>query len=342
MASDYPLPESSAVQPAQKALHNLNPPNHSGIAPGIALVRNRMRRGTQPAVVEEMQAWLDALRAQGRSGKTLATYAAALKNLRGRLAKRRITLVSQITTPVLIAWQARLVRAGCAPATVELFLRATRLWLAWIAGEGRLLLNPAAALNTPRLSKTVGDVLSADEMERLICGVSSTDRIGRRDRALLELAYSTGARLEEIARLDVSSVDLANRMVRLLGKFDRERMVPLTKAACRALASYLCHARPSLLGSGQDTGLFISSRTGRRMASSAVAEVIKGRARRAGLKLSPHGIRRAFATHLLQRNASPAAIRDLLGHQSYRHLGQYLLLHPSSVIAIHRRSKLNR
>jgi integrase/recombinase XerD len=342
MDSDYPSPESFAVQPVQKAQHNLIPPNHSGIGSGIAPVRNRVKGGTRPAVVEEMQAWLDALRTQGRSGKTLATYATALKNLRGSLAKRRITLVSQITTPVLIAWQARLVRAGCAPATVELFTRATRLWLAWTVGEGRLLLNPAAALNTPRLPKTVGAVPSADEMERLICSISGSDRIGRRDRALLELAYSTGARLEEIARLDVSSVDFANRMVRLLGKFDRERMVPLTKPACQALASYLRRARPSLLGSGQDAGLFISSRTGHRMASSAVAEVIKGRARRAGFKLSPHGIRRAFATHLLQRNASPAAIRDLLGHQSYRHLGQYLQLHPSSVIAIHRRSKLNR
>jgi integrase/recombinase XerD len=296
----------------------------------------------RPAIVEEMEAWLKHLGALGRSSKTVATYAVALKNLRTSLIAGRIKQVRQITPAMLIAWQGGLSQGGCAPATVDLFTRAVRLWMAWMADEGRLLLNPAQGLTVPRLPKTLGIVPTVEEMMRLLRSVSGTGKIARRDRALLELAYSTGARLGELTQLDVTSVDLDTRLVRLLGKFGRDRMVPLTTPACRALSAYVKRARPMLLGDRQDSALFISSRVQRRMASSAVAAVIVSRARRAGLELTPHCIRRAFATHLLRGDASPAAIRELLGHQSYRHLAKYLRLQPSGMIRAHRQSRLNQ
>lgn len=302
---------------------------------------NRKVQTRGPAVVEQSTVWLRAQRLLGRSRKTLADYAVVLKNLRLFLRRRGITRITEIRPGDLAAWQRRL--SGCAPATLDLFTRVVRQWSAWLVATDRLFDNPARRLTAPKYFRPLGRCPSEADMEHLIASVGGRGAVAVRDRALLETAYSTGARLEELTTLAVASVDLTNRLLRIRGKGGRDRMVPLTRPACRALKAYLTHARTDLLkGAGGRTALFIGSRGGRPMAAPAIAGVIKRRAATAGFKLAPHDIRRAFATHLLRGGAHPAVIRELLGHQTYRHLGSYLKLHPGDLIRTARASRISR
>ena len=163
-------------------------------------------------------------------------------------------------------------------------------------------------------------------MKALLRAAEGKGVVGLRNLALLEVAYSTGARLEELARLQVLSVDLRNRLVRIMGKGGVERVVPLTRLAVRRLTDYLGSARTRLLGQNPDCGaLFVGTRKGAPLRSPGIAGVVRLVARRANMAITPHAIRRAFATHLYNGGAGPAEIKDLLGHRSYRHLVHYLI-----------------
>ena len=172
--------------------------------------------------------------------------------------------------------------------------------------------------------------------------VNGSGPLALRDRALLETAYASAARRSELAGLDVGSVDWANGVLRIRGKGERERIVPLTRAALLALNRYLQDARPRLGRESGDMALFLSLRGGHRLGSAGLAGVIRRRAAAAGFDLAPHGIRRAVATYLVRRGAPIYQVKELLGHQSFRHLSRYSLPQTANVQRLLRRSRLNR
>ena len=295
---------------------------------------NRMSASPSSPLLPPAVAWLDFLRCARYSPKTISTYTAALLNLQRFLKERDIVDARRIKQSDLEAWQQTL----CAhtPATQEQFTRIMGYWLKWLVKQGRLFHSPAAERKKLKLPHRLVRCPSEVEMKRLLSSVTGRTPLAKRNRALLEIAYGTGARVGELAQLQLSSVRLDDGLVLLHGKGDRDRVVPLTRLACQSLARYLIQARGRLLGSHPDHGaLFIGSRGGRPLSPIGITRALESAARRIGLRLTPHDIRRAFATHLLRGGAQPAQVKELLGHQTYRHLARYLQASPP-------RLKLNR
>jgi integrase/recombinase XerD len=293
-----------------------------------------MKQGTKSsAVVDQFTLWLASLREQGRSPRTVLTYASAVTNFTRYLRRRRLRHLTVIERRHLDAWRRHLVDSGCKPATVDLFVRTLRGAFTWLVQTGRLFLNPAEGLVAPKVPRPMNLIPSEADMRRLLESITARDPVGLRDRALLETAYATGARLEELVRLDLGSIDTANRLLRLRGKGEKDRLEPLTETALATLADYLARARPQFPQRPDEPALFLSSRGGRRLAFYAIEVMVRRRAAKVDLVLTPHAIRRAFATHLLRAGACPAEVRELLGHRSYRHLGHYLRFNPDEMPA---------
>ncbi|HWD40176.1 MAG TPA: tyrosine-type recombinase/integrase [Fimbriimonas sp.] len=173
----------------------------------------------------------------------------------------------------------------------------------------------------------MGDVVSEEDMRRLIESIDAPDQLSRRDRAIIELAYGCGARLEEMTRLNVDAVDLSRGLVHLTGKGRSDRIIPLTRCAVSELRRYLQCVRPGLVGKGNpERALFIGLRGTGRLCSASLCRIVQTRAEAVNLIVHPHTIRRSIATHLVERGAPIAYVKAFLGHATYRHLGHYVRL----------------
>jgi integrase/recombinase XerD len=181
----------------------------------------------------------------------------------------------------------------------------------------------------PAPPRRLPKAIAVGEVERLLAAAGSGGNArGLRDRALLELLYGTGARISETVGLDVDDLDLERGVVRLLGKGDKERLVPVGRFACAAVDGYLVRARPALAAAGPGgPALFLNARGGRLTRQSAWA-VLRAAAQRAGLgaAVSPHTLRHSFATHLLDGGADVRVVQELLGHASVTTTQVYTLV----------------
>ena len=186
-------------------------------------------------------------------------------------------------------------------------------------------------------------VPSVADLRRLLAAPNAAAPFGVRDRALLETAYATGARREELVTLDATAVDLVNATVRVVGKGRRERVLPLTRPAVAWLNRYTTRARPVLLkGKLDEPALWIDLHAG-RLSPHGLDVLVKKHAAAAKLRgVTPHTLRRACATHLLQGGAHPVFVQQLLGHATLRHLAHYLRMTIAELKATHARSKPGR
>lgn len=276
-----------------------------------------------PSVAE----WLRSLAHRKYSVRTLRLYTSALRDLLAYMKEREVVRVQDLDLACLEGWRAALVGRGFVPNSVTTYLGIARNWCRWLSTSGRSFVNPAGRLTIPAATSPMGAVLSADDMRRFVESIDGTDLLSRRDRAVVELAYASGARLEEIARLNVESLDLDRGLVRLMGKGKTERIVPLTRCAVAALRSYTKHVRPFILGNHPaENALFVGCRRTGRLCTVSLSRLIRNRGVAVNLDVLPHTIRRSFATHLVQGGAPIAHVKALLGHASYRHMGRYVLL----------------
>jgi integrase/recombinase XerC len=196
------------------------------------------------------------------------------------------------------------------------------LWK-WLEREGRAKSNPAAAVLTPKLPKHLPEVLDAREIELLLGAPDQHTPFGRRDRALLEWLYSSGARVAETSDLDLEHVDWKKGEARVVkGKGSKDRLVMLGAPALSALKSYVEDWRPELLARarakvGEERAVWLNSR-GTRLSGHAIYILIRDYARESGIQktVSPHTLRHSFATHLLEGGADLRVVQELLGHQS--------------------------
>jgi integrase/recombinase XerC len=242
------------------------------------------------------------------------------------------TALARMDTLTVRSYLAALHRGKLARRSLARHLSTIRSFFRWACREGHLAKNPAKGLPSPRLPKTLPRAMTLPDTERLLSAQDESP-FPDRERALFELLYATGLRVSETAGLDLEDVDLASRLVRVVGKGRRERIVPFGEEAEEALRAYLparAAARregPSGEPPGAGEPLFVNTRGGRLTARS-MARVLKRRLRAAGLptELSPHALRHTFATHLLSAGADLRAIQELLGHaslsttQKYTHL----------------------
>jgi integrase/recombinase XerD len=258
----------------------------------------------------ELEGFL-ALLATRRAPRTVEAYRRDL----GQLSGWRKGPVGEATTEELERWLAEMRAAGLAATTVARRVAALRSFFRHQMLLGAREDNPAAALQLPRRARTLPRTLSPAEAERLIDAANGTTPRAMRDRALVELMYSSGLRVSEATGLHRRSVDLEDRLVRALGKGSKERLVPLGRPAVDALRRYIAMGRPHLDRRNRPE-LFLNARGGPLTRAGAFL-ILRRLAEKAGLdplRVHPHLLRHSFATHLLEGGADLRSVQEMLGH----------------------------
>jgi integrase/recombinase XerD len=204
-----------------------------------------------------------------------------------------------------------------------------KIFFRWLAGRGRLLMDPAEPLHAPKPEKALPETLHAQDCKKLLESIDVTKPLGGRDLAMLELFYSSGLRLSELCGARLEQLDMEEKFLRVTGKGNKSRIVPLGEMARQAIERYLAVDRPALVKRRTGSQLFLSIRGG-ALSPDRVREIVKERAAQAGLdqNVYPHLLRHSFATHLLEGGADLRVIQELLGHadiattQIYTHVDQ--------------------
>jgi tyrosine recombinase XerC len=259
------------------------------------------------------------IRAYRRDLHELGAWASALGRDPGKLAYRDLR-----------GWAATLSDRRLARATVARKLAAARGLHDHLVRTGAATSNPAELLPSPKRARRLPRVLRADEVAMLLDRIPARTPLEVRDRALLELAYSSGLRADEIVRLDREDVDFDSEAIRVTGKGSKTRVLPIGEPAQHALRRYLETARPALEQQPEERALFISRR-GRRLSPSDIRRRLERWVREAALAghVSPHTLRHSFATHLLEGGADLRSIQELLGHASVATTQVYTRVEPS-------------
>jgi integrase/recombinase XerC/integrase/recombinase XerD len=281
------------------------------------------------------------LRRRGAAEKTRRAYRIDLGQF-ARWASGQELQAATIDHRALRRYAASLSERGQAPATVARKLAALRGFFRALVELGERGDNPAELLSSPKRPQNLPRVLKPADVATLLDGIPATTPLELRDRAMFELAYSSGLRAEELVSLDLDAVEFDAERVRVEGKGDKTRLVPTGEPALRAIERYLARARPAL-DNGEDAALFLS-KTGRRLSTSDVRRRLRVWTQHAVAQvpgagdLHPHALRHSFATHLLEGGADLRAIQELLGHASISTTQVYTRVESSRLRATYLRS----
>lgn len=256
---------------------------------------------------------------RGLSEHTVAAYRRDLAGYVGWLTEQGIDSTDAIDPRTVSAFIADRAGADPPPASTSLarLQSAVRGWHRFLVVEGIETDDPTGRLRPPKAPQRLPKALNVEQVERLLAAPSADEPIGLRDRALLELLYATGARVSEAVSLDVDDLAYGD-VLRLRGKGDKERIVPVGSYARAAVDAYLTRVRPQLAAKGRATArLFLGAR-GAPLSRQSAWLIIRSAAERAQLtaEVSPHTLRHSFATHLLQGGADVRVVQELLGHAS--------------------------
>ncbi len=285
---------------------------------------------------------------RGASAHTIAAYRRDLEAYAAGLDARGVSDPSSVSREDVTAHIAALRASGLAPSTVERKVSAIKSFHRFLVREGITENHPTARLPLPAVPDRLPDVVSVEDIARLLAQPFPDGALGLRDRAVLETLYGCGLRVSELVGLDVGDVDLPAGFLRVLGKGGKERMVPVSGQAAHALEAYFVAGKPHLRPKGSLAGVdpqavFVNVRGG-RISRQAIFGIVRKYGRRVGLELHPHTLRHSFATHLLEGGADLRALQEMLGHadlattQVYTHVDrrhvreEYLSTHPRARI----------
>ncbi len=282
--------------------------------------------GSPEAIIDK---FLDAIwMERGLSTNTLGAYRADLVALQRWLAKRDVSLIYATRADLLafIAWRTK---EGAKPRSTARQLSSFRRFYRFLLREGAIGEDPTLKIEMPKVGRSLPKSLTESEVESLLGAPEVSDPLGHRDRTMLELLYATGLRVSELINLRQSEINLNQGVLRISGKGDRERLIPIGEEAQRWLREFLGGPRVEILLERQTDYLF-PTRRGDRMTRQAFWHIIKRYAKKAEIqgKLSPHTLRHAFATHLLNNGADLRVVQMLLGHsdlsttQIYTHVAR--------------------
>jgi integrase/recombinase XerD len=286
---------------------------------------------SSPEAVDPLIArFLDAVwMERGLSSNTLAAYRADLVALSRWLTAERHTNLAQTRRGELIDFIAMRGQAGARPRSMARQLSSYRRFFRYLLREALLREDPTAQIAMPKIGRSLPRSLTEAEVEALLAAPAVADPLGYRDRAMLEVLYATGLRVSELVSLKLSQVNLNQGVIRVLGKGNRERLIPLGEEAVRWLKAFIEGPRNDIL-LDRSTDCMFPTRRGDRMTRQAFWHIIKRYARKACVNrdLSPHTLRHAFATHLLNHGADLRVVQMLLGHsdlsttQIYTHVAR--------------------
>jgi integrase/recombinase XerD len=278
-----------------------------------------------PTVLRFLDAvWME----RGLSPNTLAAYRADLTALTRWLAERDVPIMRTTRAELMgfIAWR---VEAGARPRSTARQLSSFRRFFRYLVRDGVIRDDPTAQIAMPKIGRSLPKSLSEEEVESLLSAPLVSDPLGHRDRTMLEVLYATGLRVSELVSLKYNQVNLNQGVIRVLGKGNRERLIPLGEEAVRWLQDFIVGARNEIL-LDRTTDYLFPTRRGDRMTRQAFWHIIKRYARKSSIdkELSPHTLRHAFATHLLNHGADLRVVQMLLGHsdlsttQIYTHVAR--------------------
>lgn len=262
----------------------------------------------------ETQPYWDFLRIEKQaSPHTLSNYQRQLQAICLLLESQQIHRWQQVDSSVVRWLLTQSHKQGLSAKSIGLRLVALRQFLAFLLKKGELAVNPAVGITSPKAGKHLPKNMDAEQVGRLLDCDSSVP-LDRRDLAMMELMYSSGLRLSELQGLDIGDIDLAEGEARLLGKGNKERIVPIGAKAIIALQQWLA-VRPQF--APQDNALFLNQRGG-RLSHRSIQLMMQKWGQKQGLEshLHPHKLRHSFATHLLEASADLRAVQELLGHSS--------------------------
>lgn len=281
--------------------------------------------GTPAAPARAVRDWLTHLDVErGLSRHTLSAYQRDVGRYLEHLAAHGVHDLADVDSTRIADFLAAL-RAGddvhrpLAASSAARALIAVRAFHRFLALDGELDLDPARSVPPPRPALRLPKAIPLAQVEALLAATGAGDTpASLRDRAILEVLYGAGARVSEVVTLDVDDLDREVEVIRLRGKGDKERLVPLGSYAAAALDAYRTRARPALAAAGRGTPALFLNQRGGRLTRQGVWGVLKGAAERAGLgaAISPHTLRHSFATHLLEGGADVRIVQELLGHAS--------------------------
>jgi integrase/recombinase XerC/integrase/recombinase XerD len=256
------------------------------------------------------------LQRRGAADRTRRAYGTDAAELAAWATANRLN-PENVDYKALRRWAARLSQRGAAPRTMARKLASIRSLFRSLLEHGQIAANPADLLPAPKLPHSLPKTLKPADISRLLERIPATTPLEQRDRALFELAYSSGLRAEELVDLDTESIEFDSEQVRVEGKGSKTRFVPVGEPALRSIAAYLERGRPALQSAEPDPALFLS-KSGRRLSTSDVRRRLRVWARHAAAQtgVHPHALRHSFATHLLDGGADLRAIQEMLGHAS--------------------------
>jgi integrase/recombinase XerD len=308
-------------------------------------------------LLAEHDDWLTVER--GLAANSLAAYRRDLRRYETYLRAAGATEPAHISEDTVHAYVRHLEsladddgRRLLAPPSVARAIVAVRSFHKFCAREGFVERDPSEEVGAPRVAQSIPKALDEEEVERLLGAVTGTDPLAQRDRALLEVLYGTGIRISEAVGLDLADLDLEAGMLRVLGKGNKERVVPLGRSGRRALAAYLRDGRLALRGGRvrrlDDADAVVLNARGGRISRQACWAIVRRAGERVALgdRLSPHVLRHSCATHMLDHGADLRVVQELLGHASISTTQVYTKVSPERLRAVyesaHPRATLRR
>jgi integrase/recombinase XerD len=252
---------------------------------------------------------------KGLSSNTIEAYRRDLLKFDAFVQKRKLPL-EQIQRDELVDFLSGLYRQNLESKSVARHLVTLRNFFRWALMEELTKGDPAVNLESPKVRRSLPGYLKLEEIEKLLSQADEKTPLGLRDRAMLEILYSTGLRVSELISLKVADLDAKVGCVRCIGKGNKERIVPVGKKALHVVDKYLREARPKLAAKPGASPMLFVNRNGGRITRVGVWKILSERGKRAGLRVSltPHMLRHSFATHLLERGADLRSVQLMLGH----------------------------
>jgi integrase/recombinase XerD len=277
----------------------------------VAAIKSKNLKPGEQALIDR---FLDAIWMEsGLSQNSLSAYGADLTSFSAYLNKNASDLPSADHASLLNYMAERSDRVSA--RTSARSLSSLRRFYRWLLREELVKSDPSASIKSPRLNRTLPGSLTEQEVEALLTSPDTAQAYGLRDRAMLELMYDSGLRVSEFFCLELGQIDVHQVVIKILGKGNKERLVPVGEQAIDSLADYMKAGRHELVTHTKSSHLFLSKH-GTGMSRQAFWQLIKRHARLAGIRttVSPHTLRHAFATHLLNHGADLRTLQMLLGH----------------------------
>jgi integrase/recombinase XerD len=269
---------------------------------------------------------------EGASPRTIEAYQRDVGRLIEFAVAKGVKAPGDVTSALLRDHMYHLKDLGLAPASMRRAVSALHTYFAFLLAEGVVRADPSERLDAPRRGRDLPDVMSVEEIQKLVSTPSLDESLALRDRAMLELAYSAGLRVSEWIGIGVQDLQLNEGLVRVFGKGGKERLVPVGRSAVGAVALYVRELRPRLERGAGEGKLFLNAR-GEPLTRMGAWKILQKHVKGAGIskRITPHTLRHSFATHLLEGGADLRAVQEMLGHadisttQIYTHVDREYL-----------------